>query len=299
MAQTVKLLENLRCEEKDIDRELAEVVVNHVQIPYFRIESDERLLTDILGIETRKVCTNIYRVEKVINSQISYVAPGDFVIAPRKITKNFGQRDIQIKDKLYVLKVQDGTPELLKKMVEVNLRAEKRWRLDRNHWRYVKIEDFSHFEVIDVETADILVIDLRCNRGGKIIEMKSVYERIYGSKIKLFQNMKKGFIDFRSDTAIEKRKTYLIVDKTTCSSAELFAGMGQTFEGAVLVGTKMYGKNMICKRKLIDDMIVHIPEKKFLINGKSTLEIIPDYRVDNVCEYNEEEILTLCQQLDQ
>lgn len=297
--KTLKLLENLNCKEIDMDRNLAEIVINYLQIPYLRVDSNEKLLTDILGIETRKVFTNIYRVEKVINRQIDYIDAGDFVIAPRKISKScLLSEGTHIKDVLYLIKIRDGTPAFLEKEVEVNLRANRTRCVDREHWRYIKVDNFSNFNIKNVETNRILVIDLRCNRGGKIIEMKSVYEGIYGSKLQTYQNIKKEYIDFRSIPTKDKKPTFLIIDKTTCSSAELFAGLGQAYEGAVLVGTKMYGKDVICKRKLIDDMIVHIPEKKFMINGQSPVEITPTYRVDDICEYNEEQILTLCQQLE-
>lgn len=67
---------------------------------------------------------------------------------------------------------------------------------------------------------------------------------------------------------------------------------------AILVGTKMYGKDMICKRKQFGSFILHVPETKFYIGNRSVKEIEPDYLVDNICEYNAEEILDLCYRLD-
>lgn len=295
--QTIELLDSLIFSRDNPDKELAEMIVNHAKIPFFRIDRAERLLIDVLGIETRKVCENIYLVEKIINPHVNYLSPGDYVIAPRKLDETFTQKDQKIEDYLYVLKINEDACKLQKEKIELNLRGKKRTSFNEGDWKYLKLENFSYFQANDGLIAENLIIDLRCNSGGIIADMKAVFERIFDSKIKMFQNLSTGVVDFRTAPAKKRKNVYIIVDKTTCSSAEIFTGLGKIFHDAILVGTKMYGKNMICKRKVIGDIVIHVPYKEYSINGKSILEIAPDYLVDNVCEYNEEEIMNFCQEL--
>lgn len=112
---TIELLENLIFSRDNPDKELAEMIINHAKIPFFRIDRDNRLLTDILGIETRKVCENIYLVEKIINPHVNYLSPGDYVIAPRKWDETFGQKEQRVEDYLYILKISEGICRFQKK----------------------------------------------------------------------------------------------------------------------------------------------------------------------------------------
>lgn len=177
------------------------------------------------------------------------------------------------------------------------MRGKRKISFNDGDWKYLKIENFSNFQSNDGFIAENLIIDLRCNSGGIIADMKAVFERIFESKIKMFQNLNTSVIDFRTVSAEKRKNVYIIADKTTCSSAEIFAGLGKIFHDAILIGTKMYGKNMICKRKVMGDIVIHVPYKEYRINGKSILDIVPDYLVDNVCEYDEEEIMNFCQEL--
>lgn len=295
--QIIDLLDNMVFSRENPDRELAEIIINHVKIPFFRIDRNEKLITDILGIETRKVCDNFYYVDKIINDQLDYLNPGDYIIAPKRIDEAFTKEARKVEEELYVLKITKDGCRIHKKRIKLNLRGKKRTNFCVDEWKYIKIEDFKNLKINDEYNMKNIVVDLRCNSGGFITEMKAAFEKIFDSTVNTFKIIEKGVIDFRATPAKTEKNIFIIVDKTTCSSAEIFTGLGKLFHNATLIGTNMYGKNILCKRKTIGDIVIHIPDKEYRINGKSILEVIPDYKIDNICEFSEEEILKLCQDI--
>jgi hypothetical protein len=298
LEQLLKLIEKMESKVPGIERCLAENIINSLRVPYFRMEQDERIIADILGIETRKITDNVYLVERVFNHGMFDIVSGDFLIAPQRIKKRLDYEEIPSQVKLQVLRIKDNNALLFEKKVDMNLRIEKENHIQRKNIQYIKATDFSAIEKINPELQTTCVIDLRLNSGGRVAEMRAAYKKIFGTTMRMFENKEKGSLNFRADILKGTRKAYLIVDVTTCSSAEIFAGVGQKYAGAILVGTKMYGKDMICKRKQIGEFVVHVPETKFYINGKSVKDIVPDYRVDNIFEYSEDEILDLCCKLE-
>ena len=100
------------------------------------------------------------------------------------------------------------------------------------------------------------------------------------------------------DFYIDSWQFSIALDELRKIEESYFAENKLYYVDAILVGTKMYGKDMICKRKQFGSFILHVPETKFYIGNRSVKEIEPDYLVDNICEYNAEEILDLCYRLD-
>ena len=298
LEQVINLLADMESNNPDVEKRLAESIVNTMSIPYFRMESDERIIADILGFETRKLADDIYRVEKVFDPGMEEIVPVDLLIAPQKIQKRLDIKDIPAQVKLWVLRISSSDVKLFEKKVEVNLLAEERNDICKKGMQYLKVADFTSIDESKTKINQTLILDLRLNRGGRIAEMMTAYEMIFGSKMRMFQNKKDNSLNFRADRSEPFKTVYLIVDRITCSSAEIFAGIAQEYVDAILVGTKMYGKDMICKRKQFGSFILHVPETKFYIGNRSVKEIEPDYLVDNICEYNAEEILDLCYRLD-
>ena len=293
----MKLINDVILLNDNSDKELAEIIVNYMSIPFFRIDRSSLLLTDVLGIETRKVCENIFKVEKIINSQIDYINPGDYIIAPRELDENFTKKYEKFEDYLTIIKIENGVCNVKKNKVQLNLRGKGRISFMEDNWKYLKIENFSQSNLKDEKKADNLIIDLRCNSGGSILDMENVFEKIFDSKIIKKHNCDNDIIDFQTVVKKRRENVYIIVDKSTCSSAEIFTGLGKLFHSVTLVGTNMYGKNIICKKKVINDIIIHVPYKEYSIHDKSILEIAPDYYIDNICEYNENEIMKLCKKI--
>ena len=59
LEQVINLLADMESNNPDVEKRLAESIVNTMSIPYFRMESDERIIADILGFENRKLGDDI------------------------------------------------------------------------------------------------------------------------------------------------------------------------------------------------------------------------------------------------
>jgi len=293
----IKLLKEIECEAAVDEKELSEIIIDYFDIPFFRVENRERSLIDYIGIETRKVCTYIYRVEKVLdNSLLGEISVGDYILTTEKSKKLSRCNGSRMEATIYVLKLQGDNPRLLTKEIVINLRDNEIFYKNSEKYEYIRIDSFSKYDDIRIQAEKDLLIDLRFNSGGPLSDMCNTYEKFFGSKIKI-NNQKDGSISFKTDKKGRKCNCYIIVDQITCSSAEIFTGLAYYSKNATIIGRKMYGKNMVCRKIRVNDLIIYVPDKYYYVEGKNIKDIEPDLYVDNIYEYEADGIIKLYQTL--
>lgn len=118
------------------------------------------------------------------------------------------------------------------------------------------------------------IIDLRQNSGGSVPDSQCVAgtfsgggvptgsTRTYESKVNLFLSSVGLIVDSGSDTIpvsitrLIKKKVHVLIDEQTASAAEFVAAHLQEINGAILFGTRTYGKSemLTIARPVIDEL---------------------------------------------
>ncbi len=109
---------------------------------------------------------------------------------------------------------------------------------------------FDHYSKLKKQNAKALIIDLRANGGGLIIEA------VHTLNLFLERNMKvvttRGRLASRDYTYRTQRPPIdiaiplvFLIDKYTASAAEILAGAAQDYDRAVLMGQNSYGKGLV------------------------------------------------------
>ena len=148
------------------------------------------------------------------------------------------------------------------------------WGIDDNNIAYIRVSRFSKNTAKDFRGAlveinklnvDGLVVDLRSNSGGllsnainmldKIIDRGSVLLKTKGRlkrSNKTFNSRSKPIIDSSIPIAV-------LINKSSASASEIFSGVLQDYDRAIVIGQKSFGKGLV--------------QSMFNLNDTTTLKI--------------------------
>lgn len=164
---------------------------------------------------------------------------------------------------------------------------------------YLKLSTFSgtlkeqvddYLKDLEKENIESLIIDLRDNTGGYLKSARDVAS-IFLEKGKLIYSLqeKNETIEFKDETD-EKRnyKIVVLMNEASASASEVLIAALKESYGAVLVGTKTYGKGRVQQTHTLEDgSMVKYTTAKWLTPNNECIDkkgIMPDHLI-----YNKEE----------
>ena len=155
---------------------------------------------------------------------------------------------------------------------------QKRNKEYRSSSRDVKniLEDFNNSGV------DAVVLDLRNNGGGALIEANRIIGLFVSSGPTVQVKQKRGYIQPYGDTrAIQEwdKPLLVLVNRYSASASEIVAGAIQDYRRGIVVGQRTFGKGTVQSLENLSEGQIKITESKYYrVNGMSTQNkgVIPD-----------------------
>lgn len=148
------------------------------------------------------------------------------------------------------------------------------WGVDENNIAYIRVNRFSKNTGKDFRKALLelkesgmqgLVIDLRSNSGGLLSNAISMLDKIVNRGSVLLKT--KGRLERSNKTFSSRAKPIIdsdipiavLINKSSASASEIFAGVLQDYDRAVIIGQKSFGKGLV--------------QSMFNLNDTTTLKI--------------------------
>ena len=155
---------------------------------------------------------------------------------------------------------------------------QKRNKEYRSSSRDVKniLKDFNNLGV------DAVVLDLRNNGGGALIEANRIIGLFVSSGPTVQVKQKRGYIQPYGDTrAIQEwdKPLLVLVNRYSASASEIVAGAIQDYRRGIVVGQRTFGKGTVQSLENLSEGQIKITESKYYrVNGMSTQNkgVIPD-----------------------
>lgn len=175
------------------------------------------------------------------------------------------------------------SPDKKKKIGKITLEAFSKYAYEDFLVDLVKLEED--------EQIDSLIIDLRGNKGGYLNVVNDIASLFLEKDQVIYSLESKNEVTTYKDETKEKRSydIVVLVDNLTASSAEILTTALKDSYGAIIIGTKTYGKGKVQTMKKYGDSIVKYTSAKWLRpNGECIDEvgIEPDYDIQNVKNYD-------------
>ena len=148
------------------------------------------------------------------------------------------------------------------------------WGVDKNSIAYIRVNRFSkntgkdfRKALLELKETDMqgLVIDLRSNSGGLLSNAISMLDKIVDRGEVLLKT--KGRLERSNKTFSSRAKPIIdkdipiavLINKSSASASEIFAGVLQDYDRAVIIGQKSFGKGLV--------------QSMFNLNDTTTLKI--------------------------
>ena len=148
------------------------------------------------------------------------------------------------------------------------------WGVDKNNIAYIRVNRFSkntgkdfRKALLELSELDIdgLVIDLRSNSGGLLSNAISMLDKIIDRGLPLLET--KGRLKRSNKTFSSRAKPIIdpsvpiavLINKSSASASEIFAGVLQDYDRGVIIGRKSFGKGLV--------------QSMFNLNDTTTLKI--------------------------
>ena len=155
---------------------------------------------------------------------------------------------------------------------------QKRNKEYRSSSRDIKniLKDFNNSGV------DAVVLDLRNNGGGALIEANRIIGLFVSSGPTVQVKQKRGYIQPYGDTrAIQEwdKPLLVLVNRYSASASEIVAGAIQDYRRGIVVGQRTFGKGTVQSLENLSEGQIKITESKYYrVNGMSTQNkgVIPD-----------------------
>jgi carboxyl-terminal processing protease len=127
-----------------------------------------------------------------------------------------------------------------------------------------------------VQHARGLVVDLRGNPGGYVSAAQSVVSMFVRSGVVAYERSSNGSVQplpVEGGQKLVRQPVAVLVDRSTASAAEITAAALRDDDGAVLIGTRTYGKgSMQSVYNLSDGSSLHITDKLWLTPTKHSIQ---------------------------
>ena len=137
-------------------------------------------------------------------------------------------------------------------------------------------------EEFNASGIDAVILDLRNNGGGALIEANKIIGLFVSSGPTVQVKQKRGFIQPYGDArAIQvwDKPVIVLVNRYSASASEIVAGAIQDYRRGLVVGQRTFGKGTVQSLEDLSEGQIKITESKYYrINGKSTQNkgVVPD-----------------------
>lgn len=290
--------------EKSIDKKLTKILINNIGIPYLSYKTSEIPVSSLAGIETIEVYPKIYRVTKVLNKRHLDIQRDDMIINPYCLPySEIHDKDFSCNTCLNIVRITDKEVHMFTKKLDIELKNVIDMLVAElvKEMIYIRMIDFAEKagKMEQIFWNGFLVLDLRNNRGGKLIKMKKTFEEVFSNfhlTGRVYEEDKKINFSISADSNVPIPNVIILMNNLTASSAEIFIRLCKYYFHTLLVGSRTYGKNVICKDIELDDFHFSMPQYRYTIEGKEVDDggITPDIFYENMDLQDLKEILTQC-----
>ena len=132
------------------------------------------------------------------------------------------------------------------------------------------------------DEVDAVVLDLRNNGGGALIEANKIIGLFVSSGPTVQVKQSRGFIQPYGDSRavqVWEKPVLILVNRYSASASEIVAGAIQDYKRGIVVGQRTFGKGTVQSLENLSEGQIKITESKYYrINGTSTQNrgVIPD-----------------------
>lgn len=211
-----------------------------------------------------------------------------------------GKRGTKIK-----VKVQRGEEEkeftMKRDTIEIDSVTKDIIPFDNKTFGYIRIDNFasntySQFSKVlkDVEkqNIDALIIDVRDNPGGYLLQTQQILSMFFPRKTLLYQIQTKNYKKkiFSNSTESRDYPIAVLINNASASASEVFASSFQdNYDNSVIVGENSYGKGTIQKPQYLKNgTSIKFTTQKWLTSKGKDLEgkgVVPDVEVEQSDDY--------------
>ena len=137
-------------------------------------------------------------------------------------------------------------------------------------------------ENFNTSDVDAVILDLRNNGGGALIEANKIIGLFVSSGPTVQVKQKRGFIQPYGDSrAIQvwNKPIIVLVNRYSASASEIVAGAIQDYRRGIVVGQRTFGKGTVQSLENLSEGQIKITESKYYrVNGMSTQNkgVVPD-----------------------
>ena len=137
-------------------------------------------------------------------------------------------------------------------------------------------------EEFNDNAVDAVVLDLRNNGGGALIEANKIIGLFVSSGPTVQVKQKRGYIQPYGDSRavqVWKKPVIILVNRYSASASEIVAGAIQDYRRGLVVGQRTFGKGTVQSLENLSEGQIKITESKYYrVNGKSTQNkgVMPD-----------------------
>ena len=140
----------------------------------------------------------------------------------------------------------------------------------------------SILKTFNEDEVDAVVLDLRNNGGGALIEANKIIGLFVSSGPTVQVKQSRGFIQPYGDSRavqVWEKPVLILVNRYSASASEIVAGAIQDYKRGIVVGQRTFGKGTVQSLENLSEGQIKITESKYYrVNGTSTQNkgVIPD-----------------------
>ena len=148
------------------------------------------------------------------------------------------------------------------------------------------LEDFNSSEV------DAVILDLRNNGGGALIEANKIISLFVSSGPTVQVKQRRGYIQPYGDSRANQvwdKPLIILVNRYSASASEIVAGAIQDYRRGIVVGHRTFGKGTVQSLEDLSEGQIKITESKYYrVSGKSTQNkgVVPDIELPSTWDIN-------------
>ena len=147
-------------------------------------------------------------------------------------------------------------------------------------------------EVFNASEVDAVILDLRNNGGGALIEANKIIGLFVSSGPTVQVKPKRGFIQplgNNGDVQVWNKPVIVLVNRYSASASEIVAGALQDYRRGIVVGQRTFGKGTVQSLENLSEGQIKITESKYYrVNGMSTQNkgVVPDIELPTTWDIN-------------
>ena len=140
----------------------------------------------------------------------------------------------------------------------------------------------SILKTFNEDEVDAVVLDLRNNGGGALVEANKIIGLFVSSGPTVQVKQSRGFVQPYGDSRavqIWEKPVLILVNRYSASASEIVAGAIQDYKRGIVVGQRTFGKGTVQSLENLSEGQIKITESKYYrVNGTSTQNkgVIPD-----------------------